>query len=168
MKCGKTIVARLDEHLRATKEERGLHVYNSRVADVDFHFVLKSFDKLSYAVENLQVSLSGRKADFRISLPVLRAQAENFVGRVTYLMERLKVMELDTVNAQLLVRSEKPHSDGAGVSFFEAIFHNCGQVSFYRNLVHGLNKTKSRTPFILTPDVLERLCEDLALSIYAR
>jgi hypothetical protein len=167
MKCGKTIVARLDEHLRATKEERELYVYNSRVADVDFHFVLRGFDKLSYAIESLQASLSSRTPDFRISLPALRAQAEGFAARVTYLAESLRLIELDTINAQLLVRSTKPQSDGSGVSFFEAVFHNRGQVHFCRNHVYGLNKAKAKIPFVLTVDLLERLCEDLALALYS-
>ena len=98
----------------------------------------------------------------------LRAAAEAIEKKITYLMEPLKLVELDSTSNALQIRSEKPEIQDSGISYFECILKS-GRWFGYRNSLllrrysQRPNQEKDRrvTPFPLTKKQFGRLIDDL-------
>jgi hypothetical protein len=104
----------------------------------------------------------------RDTIEYLRQVAESIEKRVTYLMEPLKLVELDSTSNALQIRSEKPEVSDGTISYFELILKS-GRWFGYRNSLllrrysqrPGEEKDRTVTPFPLTKKQLERLLDDL-------
>ena len=101
-------------------------------------------------------------------LGYLRTVAEAIEKKVTYLMEPLKLVELDSTSNALQIRSEKPEMQDSCISYFECILKS-GRWFGYRNSLslrrysQRPNEEKDRriTPFPLTKKQFGRLIDDL-------
>lgn len=98
----------------------------------------------------------------------LRAAAEAIERRVNYLMEPLKLVELDSTSNALQIRSEKPEIVDGTISYFECILKSGSWFGYRNSLVfrrysHRPGEEKSRRiiPFPLTKKQFGRLIDDL-------
>ena len=83
------------------------------------------------------------------------------VERITYLGERLEVIETEGEEGLTILRSTPPRVDGEIISFYEMVLDRSTRLSLVR-YKHD-PKTEERTPMAapLTRDALERLIGDL-------
>jgi hypothetical protein len=83
------------------------------------------------------------------------------VERITYLGERLEIIETEGEEGMTILRSTPPRVDGEVISFYEMVLDRSTKLSLVR-YKHD-HKTDGRTPMPapLTRDALERLIEDL-------
>lgn len=83
------------------------------------------------------------------------------VEQITYLGERLEVIETEGEEGLTILRSAPPRVDGEVISFFEMVLDGSQRLSLSRYTYDP--KTEARTPMSapLTRDALERLIGDL-------
>jgi len=91
----------------------------------------------------------------------LAVDPDQIVGQITYLGERLEVIETEGEEGKSILRSTPPRVDGELISFFEMVLDRSEGLSLVRYKVDP--KTGERTPMAapLTRDTLERLISDL-------
>jgi hypothetical protein len=93
----------------------------------------------------------------------LDAWAERIAGRVTCLLEPLKVVEIDAPRGEALLRSGTPSQRGEDVFYYEVLLRGttAAQVGRYRGS-HQANQRREQIAFPMTHEALARLAADLA------
>ncbi len=81
--------------------------------------------------------------------------------RITYLGERLDIIERDGVGGRSILRSAPPRIDGEVISFFEMVLDKAKGLSLMRYQYDRRQGERTPVPASLTRDVLERLVADL-------
>ena len=95
----------------------------------------------------------------------LRAWGERIAGRVTYLMEPLKIFEVDAGNGEVQLRSQSPTARSEQRGYYEIRLSKHGALRLERFAFDETNRQRRMVPCQLTREVLERLADDLAASV---
>lgn len=118
---------------------------------------LTGIGALGCAVNHLTVQSEGL-AD--ASIDQLKAKAEHLASQLTYLLERVAPIEIDSEGCTVQLRSDPPHREADERSYYELLVRRGGQLSLrrYRQESH-----QPREPIAaqLTREVLVRLAADL-------
>lgn len=114
-------------------------------------------ETLGCALGGLEVAVPGN----RWTDASLASFADQASGRIGYLLERLKPIEFDRAHHRVLLRSDRPRKSNDQTSYFELIVGDnrtatLGRFAFTKG-THGRNAVD----FMLTPDQLEILIDDL-------
>ena len=83
------------------------------------------------------------------------------VERITYLGERLEIIETEGNEGMTILRSTPPRVDREVVSFYELVLERTTRLSLVRYKNDPRTKTRTPMPAPLTRDALERLISDL-------
>lgn len=83
------------------------------------------------------------------------------VERITYLGERLEIIETEGKEGMTILRSTPPRVDGEVVSFYELLLERSTRLSLARYKHDPRTKTRTPMPAPLARDTLERLVGDL-------
>jgi hypothetical protein len=83
------------------------------------------------------------------------------VERITYLGERLEIIETEGNEGMTILRSTPPRVDGEAVSFYELVLDRTTRLSLVRYKHDPRAKKRTPMPAPLTRDTLERLISDL-------
>lgn len=93
----------------------------------------------------------------------LQAWAEEIAGRVTGLVEPLKVIEVDLPRNEAMLRSARPHERAHQLYYFEVILKGTNEATLCRyQASHETGKTRAQVSAPLTHEVLARVIADLA------
>lgn len=90
--------------------------------------------------------------------------AEALTNRVTYLMEPLRVLEIDTEERHVELRSPQPTQRQGGRFFYQAVLDHSGLLTLKRFRFDEADRKREQVPLQLTRETLERLMEDCALT----
>jgi hypothetical protein len=123
---------------------------------------LTALDSVGVAFASLEFATTGRP---EWSSEDLRAWGERLAGRVTYLMEPLKVLEVDAAGGEVHIRSQSPTARADQRSFYEVRLSKQGTLRMERSTFDETSRRRRRVPCQLTREVLERLADDLAASV---
>lgn len=91
----------------------------------------------------------------------LKDWADRVAARVTYLMEPLRVVEIDPVGVEVELRSAAPTSRNGVRAFYEVRLRRAGTLNLARVVFDDATRTRRDEPFQMTREVLERLTDDL-------
>lgn len=92
----------------------------------------------------------------------LEAQARRAAGRVTGLLEPLRLVEIDRGRHEALLRSDAPVSKGDAVQFYEVKFTGRNRVTIGRfKASKSGSGGREAVPFALTHEALAKLVDDL-------
>lgn len=109
-----------------------------------------------------KVGVSTRQIDYRFneakSHEAASDVAEELVRRVDYLLEPLAIIERDSSESKIQIRSQKPSTDGETRRYYEVNVDGQG-VSIERYQASG--KSRNNDDISLTRESFERLCRDL-------
>jgi hypothetical protein len=83
------------------------------------------------------------------------------VERITYLGERLEIIETEGNGGMTILRSTPPRVDGEVISFYEMVLDRSTRLSLGRYKHDPRTKTRIPMPAPLARDTLERLISDL-------
>jgi len=116
------------------------------------------------------VGLELNHLDYRLESPDrtdwtiddLKAWGDRIAARVTYLMEPLVVLEVDSEGVEVELRSQSPTPRGQLKSFYEARLGREGAVRLLRLGFEEPDRRRKALSFQLSREVLERLADDLA------
>jgi hypothetical protein len=114
-----------------------------------------AFDGLDYAL-----------ADRRdLSADDLRKWGARLAARLTYLMEPLVVLEVDAEAGEAELRSQAPTPRGDRRSFYEVRLRREGSLRLRRTAYDEQARHRQAVPCQMTLEVLERLADDLVVSL---
>jgi hypothetical protein len=91
----------------------------------------------------------------------LTVDPEKIVERITYLGERLEIIETEGNEGMTILRSTPPRVDGEVISFFEMVLDGSQKLSLVRYTYDPKTEERTPMPAPLTRDALERLVGDL-------
>jgi len=91
----------------------------------------------------------------------LAVNAVQVAERITYLEERLDIIESEGEKGRTLLRSTPPKVDGQAVSFFEMVLDRSTRLSLVRYKYDANSGERTPVSAPLTRDTLERLIGDL-------
>lgn len=92
----------------------------------------------------------------------LTAWGERIARRVTYLMEPLKVLEIDANEGEVQIRSDAPTPRAELRSYYEIRLGRAGTCRLQRYVFDETTRRRQRASCQLTREVFERLVDDLA------
>lgn len=113
-------------------------------------------DALSAAVTDFALE-TGELANAEIAK--LQAASQALCQRVTYLLEPVSPIEIDSSGCVVQMRSNPPHKDDNGLRYYELTLRRGGCVSLSRYEKQAGN-ARAVVPATLTHEVLARLVED--------
>ena len=119
---------------------------------------LTALDSVGVAFDSLEFAATGRP---EWSSDALRAWGDRLAGRVTYLMEPLKVLEVDAAGGEVHIRSQSPTARDDQRSYYEVRLFKQGTLRMERSTFDGASRRRRRIPCQLTREVLERLADDI-------
>jgi len=101
---------------------------------------------------------------------VLKKWADALCGRVTYLLEHLGPLEIDTDGKQVLIRSKSPDKRDNATTFYEVLLQSQGAGIFTLRRYRRENAGAPREHVDLrtTHELLEKLADDLIATIPPR
>jgi len=94
----------------------------------------------------------------------LGAWALRVADRVTGLLEPLKVVEVDNLRGQALLRSESPAQRECDLHYYEVLLQNSGAAILRRFHATKSPGPRAQVPFAMTREALAKLVADLACS----
>jgi hypothetical protein len=93
----------------------------------------------------------------------LQAWADRAADRVTALMEPLKVVEVDVVRNEALLRSAEPRRRGDKSLYYEILLRGSASAVVCRYQgSHASGSRREQIAFVLTHEALAKLADDLA------
>ena len=93
----------------------------------------------------------------------LSSWAEGVAKRVQSLAEPLKVIEVDTVRNEALLRSQEPSPRGEQVFYYEVLLRGTQSATLRRyQAQHTAGSHRQQVGFVLTHEALAKLAEDVA------
>lgn len=122
---------------------------------------LSALDAVGLAFDVLEFTTTDRQ-DW--SSDALRAWGERLAGRVTYLLEPLKVIEIDAQGGEVQIRSQSPTPRAEQRGFYEVRLYKQGLLLMQRFVFDDATRQRRQTACQLTREVLERLADDIAAS----
>lgn len=92
----------------------------------------------------------------------LKARAEQLAGRVTGLLEPLRLVEVDAGRGLAQLRSDRPGQCGDGQFYYEVLLQADGGTSVRRYQAPAADQPRrQQVPFTLTHEALAKLVTDL-------
>jgi hypothetical protein len=122
------------------------------------HFVCELAALNPLAVELSRLSLSTPKLA-QASIEQLAAISQKLSARVTYLLEPVGPVELDSESCTVQMRSVPPSREDDGTSYYEILVRRGGEVALCRYQKMP-SEPRRVIPAVITREVLYRLTED--------
>jgi hypothetical protein len=91
----------------------------------------------------------------------LAERAARTAGRVTGLLEPLRLVEIDSPRGVAQLRSSGPQQRGEDLFYYEVVLHAGGAASLRRFHASRNNPTREQVAFVLTHEALVKLVADL-------
>jgi hypothetical protein len=158
MSLSRKIAAALDENTRA-------YILPCAVTVEDgpnrLTLSLTALDGVGVAFDSLEFVTTDRQ-DW--SSDALNAWGQRLAGRVTYLLEPLKVLEIDAGGGEVQIRSQSPTTRADQRGFYEVRLHKQGILRMERYVFDDAMRQRRCTPCQFTREVLERLADDIVAS----
>ncbi len=152
------IAAALDAALEASVSPF-VYAYQDRFR---FELSLAANTSVGVALHELHCTLQP-EAEF--SADQLRNWGNRLGERMTYLMEPLRVLEVDDEQGVACLRSNTPTPRGSQRSFYEILLNRTGSLSLNRISFNEEDRRRTSTEFQLSREILERFADDLAATI---
>ena len=159
MSLSKKIAAALDENTRAYVMPCTVTV-DDGPHRVTLH--LTALDAVGLAFSSLEFATSSR-AEW--SSEALNEWGTRLSGRVTYLMEPLKVLEIDAGGGEVQLRSQNPTARDAERGYYEMRLFRQGMLRMQRFTFDEATRQRRPAACQLTREVLERLADDIVASL---
>jgi hypothetical protein len=103
-----------------------------------------------------------RRTNAALDAAALKAWGEKIAGRVTGLLEPLRLLEVDGEQKVALLRSDRPGQRGEAVQYYEVRLTADGAATLQRFEASHQPETKRRqVEFTLTHEVLAKLASDV-------
>ncbi len=123
---------------------------------------LAALDTVGLAFSTLEYANTSRS---ELTSDALREWGDRLTKRITYLMEPLKVVEVDDQGGEVQVRSQNPTPRADERGYYEMRLFRQGSLRMERMVFEAATRQRRPTNCQLTREVVERLADDIAASI---
>lgn len=153
-------LAALNGHQSSAPVTVTLQAPGQAVVELDFLAV----DSMSCAVAELRLHVP---ALVGADTATLEQWASDLCSRITYLLESIGTLEVDTTASQVLVRSTPPDQQSGSTAYYEILLHNqsSGNFRLGRFRVEAAIPGRQPVELQLTHEVLRKLLADLVDTI---
>jgi hypothetical protein len=158
MSLSKKIAAALDENTRAYVLPCTVTVEDSTSR---LTLDLTALDTVGLAFTTLEFATTGRS---EWSSDALKEWGERLTKRVTYLMEPLKVLEVNDQGGEVQLRSQNPTPRNDQKAYYEMRLFRQGKLRMERFAFDEKARQRRQVPCNLTRETVERLADDIAAS----
>jgi hypothetical protein len=159
MSLSKKIAAALDENTKVHDPPCTVTVEQGRHR-LTVH--LSALDSVGLAFSALEFATASRP---EWTSEALQQWGQRLAGRVTYLMEPLKVVEIDADGGEVQIRSQTPTTRAERRGYYEVCLFKQGTLRMERYAFEETTRQRRSTTCQLTREVLERLADDLVASV---
>jgi hypothetical protein len=159
MSLSKKIAAALDENTKAYVLPCSVTVEESPNR---LTLQITALDTVGLACTALEFVTTSRS---EWSSEALKDWGGRLAGRVTYLMEPLKVVEIDAQGGEVQIRSQSPTPRAQQRGYYEIRLFRQGSLRMERFALDEATRQRRPTPCQFTREVLERLADDIAASV---
>ena len=159
MSLSKKIAAALDENTRAY-----VMPCTVTVDDGPHHVTLHltALDSVGLAFSSLEFTTSSR-AEW--TSEALNEWGNRLSSRITYLMEPLKVLEIDAGGGEVQLRSQSPTARDSARGYYEMRLFRQGILRMQRFTFDEAARQRRASSCQLTREVIERLADDIIASL---
>jgi hypothetical protein len=159
MSLSKKIAAALDENTKAYVLPCTVTVEESPHR---LTLNLTALDTVGLGFTSLEFGTTSRT---EWSSEALKSWGDRLASRVTYLMEPIKVLEIDAGGGEVQLRSQSPTPRAEQRGYYEMRLFRNGSLRMERFIFDDATRQRRATPCQLTIEVLERLADDIAASV---
>jgi hypothetical protein len=133
---------------------------NGAEVSVDFSAV----DSMSCCFEELRLCVPTL---VNADAATLEQWAADLCQRITYLLEQIGPLEVDSASGSVLVRSTSPDKQPDGTRFYEILLHSHTNGNFSLRRYHAVigNPGRSQVPITTTHEVFQKLVVDLVETV---
>ena len=115
-------------------------------------------ERLACALTQLELVEEGLKS---LTMEQLNARAERICQKITYLLEPLGKIEVDSLAKSALLRSAKPKTTGTQISYYELLASADRHTTLKRYCYDASRRDRTAVEFSLSNEQLELLLDDL-------
>jgi hypothetical protein len=159
MSLSKKIAAALDENTKAYVLPCTVTVDGSPSR---LTLNLTALDTVGLAFSTMEFATTSRT---EWSSDALKAWGDRLSKRVTYLMEPLKVLEVNDQGGEVQMRSQSPTPRDDQRAYYEMRLFRQGTLRMERCVFDETTRQRRQVPCQLTRETLERLADDIAASV---
>ena len=154
-----TLAETLQQRLSGwTPSGTGRHTWSTPFEGWTVHIAADRNDSLSTLVWDLVLERNGPGPEGM----TLKSWASDIAGRVSGLLEDLKVIEIDSTRDEAILRSDEPSRRGDMLGFYELRLTGLDRALLRRFKADTAAKTKrEQVPFAVTHEVLGQVAEDI-------
>lgn len=170
MNLGSRTIEKIQQFLMQEKQqiligENHKSIFDEQFNEIHLHTEISDFDKFSYLIWKLELKNLKESIDINNITDILKKRAAFLAGNVKYLLEDLSVLEIDSINTKVQLRSVLPYKEGDMLSYFEILMDGHCKITVERFQQKKGENQREQIPFQLTEEVFERLINDMATSI---
>lgn len=140
----------------------GSYLYEATDGDVALTIDVHSHDKYSFLVRSIAMRTSRELDSKKSRKEHLQEQAEWLTKRLGYLLESLRLVEVDELHGWAQVRSEIPYDDEAALQYYEILLQGGTSLKFSRYRKERSRANRVTVPGHFDDQTLSRLIDDLA------
>ncbi len=134
----------------------------TRLDGYEFEVKIADQDKYSIVLDKLVLTNRGCKLN---DATQLKHRAEQLIQSLSYLPESMQIVEFDTHNTAIQLRSELEDHGQREIQYFDMMFDSRGHITLQRFAYDRTFKRKRAISFALPQNLLERLVNDLAAAL---
>jgi hypothetical protein len=159
MSLSKKIAAALDENTKAYILPCTVTVEDS-LSRLTLN--LTALDTVGLAFSTMEFATTSRT---EWSSDALKEWGDRLSKKVTYLMEPLKVLEVNDQGGEVQMRSQSPTPRDQVRAYYEMRLFRRGSLLMERYVFDETTRERRQVPCQLTRETLERLADDIAASV---
>ena len=114
-------------------------------------------DRLSSKIRSIKGKISSSD-----TFEDLVTKGENICNNITYLNEKLRLLEKNDLGKSIMLRSIEPDKNQGNIEYFEMILQQSGDISIDRYSYAKQSQERNKSDFILSHDLMERLVKDIS------
>ena len=161
MQPGEMIIRKLTEAADAGNQKENLNV-TITCDDVRVGIEAHDVDRLGIVVTRFIWNREGDMTEGTNSKGTLERQTRFIESNVTYLTERMSMIEYDAFHEKVQLRSSPPTYKDEKADYFEVILDKGCGVSLARHSRNMEDGKVEAVPFVMTSEMLERLVNDIS------
>lgn len=164
MNYGKVLLKLLQEEsnkfLYKDAQQKSMHLTHE-IGEFQFEVRFSEIEKLGLVIENFTVDHTGVAAEKKPVSELLEEQADLLQKSITFLLEDLKLIEMDNKNHKAQLRSYPPYSEDGSKYYYQITLDQGRRIHFQRYEYSRTDKQYKKIPSQLTRETFERLVNAL-------
>ena len=165
MAVGRSLLERMQgaktNHPSSDTRERQFFL-SENYDDVKISVKFKEAEKLGVVLDYLAIARNEPMLDNAAINQELQRQAEEVQGKITFLLEDFRLLELDRQNKRAQLRSYPPQADADSKYYYEIVLEEATEAHFCRYQFNRTAKRFTRIHSQLSGETFCRLVDELA------